>query len=262
MIVGNIPVDPLWWQKLFDEMYLITDARSVCNEEITRREVDFLEAHLQIDPAHSILDLCGGHGRHSLELARRGCRRTTVLDYSGCLVRLGSTKAAEQGLPVRFVRADARRTGLAAGRFDLVLVMANSFGYFPDDRDNLQILCEAHRVSRPGAVLLLDLLDSGYVVDQFQPASVHHATEDITVRRERELADNMIRVRETVVSRERGLLREGTYCERLYKEDEIVRLLGQAGFDRVRVLKDFSSHANPDDYGFMTQRVIVTAVKA
>ncbi len=259
--MGAIPVDPLWWQTLFDETYLITDARSVCNEELTRREVDFLEAHLQIDPSHCILDLCGGHGRHSLELARRGYRHTTVLDYSGCLVRLGSTKAEEQGLPVRFVQADARRTGLAARQFDLVLVMANSFGYFPDDRDNLQILCEAHRVCRPGGILLLDLLDSGYVVGQFQPSSVHQATDDITVRRERELADNMIRVRETVVSREKGLLREGTYCERLYKEDEFVGLLEQAGFDRIRLLKDFSSHPNPGDYGFMTQRVVVTAVK-
>jgi len=260
--VGAIPVDPLWWQTLFDEIYLITDARSVCNDELTRREVDFLEGHLRLGKSNRILDLCGGHGRHSLELARRGYGAVTVLDYSGYLVHLGRTRAAEQGLPVRFVQADARRTGLGGGQFDFVLVMANSFGYFPDDTDNLQILCEAHRLCRPGGRLLLDLLNSAYVVERFRPTSEHQATEDITVLRERELSENLIRVRERVVSGEKGLLREGTYCERLFKEEELVELLRQAGFDEVAFLNDFTSHENPGDYGFMTQRVVVTAVRA
>jgi len=259
--VGAIPVDPLWWQTLFDDMYLITDARSVCNEELTRREVDFLEDHLQIGNSDRILDLCGGHGRHSLELARRGYGSLTVLDYSAYLVRLGRAKAAEQGLPVRFVQADARKSGLTGEQFDFVLVMANSFGYFPEDEDNLEILCEAHRLCRPEGRLLLDLLDPAYVVDHFRPSSVHQATEDITVHRERELSEKLIRVREKVVSKERGLLREGTYCERLFKQGELENLLRQAGFDSVGFLNDFASHTNPGDYGFMTQRVVVTAVR-
>jgi D-alanine-D-alanine ligase len=259
--MGTIPVDPLWWQTLFDEVYLVTDARSVCNEDLTRREVDFLEAHLKIGKKDSILDLCGGHGRHSLELARRGYGSATVLDYSGYLVRLGKTRAAEQGLPVRFVRGDARRAGLAGGRFGFVLIMANSFGYFPDDEDNLEILREARRLCRPGGVLLLDLMDSSYVVEHFRPFSKHEANEDVTVRREREMDGNLIRVRETVVCRKRGLIREGGYCERLFREEEIVGLLRQAGFDRIDLRTDFSSHEGPGDYGFMTRRVIVTALR-
>jgi D-alanine-D-alanine ligase len=259
--MGSIPVDPLWWQRLFDEVYLITDARSVCNEELTLREVDFLEALLGIRRQDRILDLCGGHGRHSLELARRGYGSATVLDYSAYLLNLGRARAAEEGLPVSFVRADARSTGLAGGRFDFVLVMANSFGYFPDDRDNLQILCEAFRLCRRGGMLLLDLLDPSYVIERFRPCSEHRATEDITVRREREIADNLIRVRERVVSRSRGLLREGTYCERLFQEDELAGLLTQAGFEVIRFKTGFASHTSPGDYGFMTRRVIVTAVR-
>jgi len=82
------------------------------------------------------------------------------------------------------------------------------------------------------------------------------------VNRERELSENLIRVRETVVSGARGLLREGTYCEQLYKEDEVEGLLKQAGFGQIDFKTDFSSHQSPGDYGFMTQRVIVTAVRA
>ena len=37
-----IVVDPDWWKKLFDEVYLITDARSVCDKVLTCREVDVI----------------------------------------------------------------------------------------------------------------------------------------------------------------------------------------------------------------------------
>jgi len=146
-------------------------------------------------------------------------------------------------------------------QFDFVLVLADSFGHFPDDRDNLQTLCEAYRLCRSGGTLLLDLLDSGYVKERFLPSSVHQATEDITVNRERELTENLTRVRETVVSRARGLLRQGAYCERIYREDEVVGLLEQAGFGQIAFKTGFSSQESPGDYGFMTQRVIVTAVR-
>ena len=38
-----VDVDPDWWKTLFDETYLITAARTVCDEKLTRREVDFLQ---------------------------------------------------------------------------------------------------------------------------------------------------------------------------------------------------------------------------
>ena len=62
----TIEVNPDWWKSLFDEVYLKTDARSVCDGEITRREIDVVLDLLPIEPHHRILDLCGGHGRHSL----------------------------------------------------------------------------------------------------------------------------------------------------------------------------------------------------
>ena len=38
----SIDVDPEWWKTMFDEVYLITDARSVCDETLTGREVDVI----------------------------------------------------------------------------------------------------------------------------------------------------------------------------------------------------------------------------
>ena len=82
----TIKVDPDWWKKIFDDIYLVTDARSVCDEEITQREVDVICKIIPIEPEQKILDLCGGHGRHSIELYSRGYRNCTLLDYSKTLL--------------------------------------------------------------------------------------------------------------------------------------------------------------------------------
>ena len=84
----SIQVDPAWWKTLFDEVYLLTDARSVCDPQITRREVDLICRLLPIEDGQSILDLCGGHGRHTLELCRRGFTSCTLLDFSQPLINI------------------------------------------------------------------------------------------------------------------------------------------------------------------------------
>jgi D-alanine-D-alanine ligase len=254
-----LQVEPNWWQTLFDDTYLLTDSRSVCDDDLTCREVDFLVSHLRLEKSERILDLCGGHGRHSLELARRGYRFLTVLDYSGFLLRHGKRRAEQEALPVHFVRSDARRVGCAGGRFDCVLMLANSFGYFMDDRENLRVLREARRLCGHGGRLLLDLLEREHVVRRFRSFSCHRASEEVAVTRERERDEKSIRVRETVIAGNGRIVRENTYCERLYTEQDLDSLLRESGFSHVRLQKNFTSHARAGDYGFMNSRVIVTA---
>ena len=113
----NIVVNPDWWKSLFDEVYLLTDARSVCDREVTRREVDVVCELLPLQPEDRILDLCGGHGRHSIDLAARGYRNCTVLDYSQTLLEYGRKTAKTMAQPVAFIQGDATATGSAGRAF-------------------------------------------------------------------------------------------------------------------------------------------------
>lgn len=73
-------VEPDWWSRIFNSLYLKTDADVVDDINITREEVDLFSRVLNLSPDDHILDLCCGHGRHSLELARRGFRNVEGLD--------------------------------------------------------------------------------------------------------------------------------------------------------------------------------------
>ncbi|MCP4364026.1 MAG: methyltransferase domain-containing protein [Planctomycetes bacterium] len=254
-------ISPNWWKTLFDEVYLVTDARSVCDEELTLREIGLLETYLKPGRNDRILDLCGGEGRHSLEMARRGYEKLIVLDYSDFLVRRGKDKAVEMGHNVHFLRSDARQPGLKAGKFRYVILMANSFGYCLSDEENERMLHEVWRLLEAGGEMLLDLCDPDYVSKNFRPFSRHEASEDVVVIRERELDRNRIMTRESVLSKARGLIREGTYCETIYTEGRINKLLAKAGFEEVQVRRNFSSHQHAGDYGFMTDRMIVIGSK-
>jgi D-alanine-D-alanine ligase len=254
-----IKVNPDWWKTLFDETYLITDARSVCDEELTCREVDFLEHVLTPERSSPILDLCGGHGRHSLELSRRDFKDVTVLDYSGFLIGHGRERAQGEGLNTKFVQGDARDTGLPDQRFRFIIIMANSFGYFIDEGEDQRILGEAFRLLMPKGVLLLDLPNREYVVNNFSPRSWHEANEEIVVCRYRTRERDMIFCREMVISKRTGLIRDGNYCSRLYSSGKISGLLRSAGFSSIDIHKGFVSHRKKDDYGTMTNRMIVIA---
>jgi D-alanine-D-alanine ligase len=254
-------VDPDWWKTLFDETYLLTDARSVCDDRVTCREVDFLVEALNLEKPWPLLDLCGGQGRHALELSRRGFQDVTVLDYSPVLIDLGRESARKEGLNTLFVRDDARDTGLPSEKFRAIIVMASSLGYFVDEDQNEKILREAFRLLTSRGLLLLDLPNREYVLDNFTPQSWHEADKDVVVCRQRRLDNDIIYSREMVISKMKGLIREATYCTRLYSPEKIKKILASAGFDSVTIQKDFVGNEREWDLGLVTNRIIVIAEK-
>ncbi len=256
-----IKVDPDWWKTLFDEFYLKTDARSVCNQEISIREVDLICSLLSPEPGHRILDMCGGQGRHSLELWERGYTDCTVVDYSHHLVDLGKRTAGDRNCGIQFMQGDARDTGLPSTSFDNVLILGNSLGYLPDDDDDGKILAEAYRLLRPGSAILVDVADGNKVLNELNPNAWHEVDEDLVVCRYRELNGSRIKAREMIFSRSKGLVRDRSYAIRVYRPHELEDLVAEAGFVDVELYRDFSPHGEEGDYGFMNKRVIVTAKK-
>jgi len=251
-------VDPDWWKKIFDEVYLLTDARSINDQRLTRIEVDLIEGFLGVARSEPILDLCGGHGRHALELDRRGYTHITTLDYSAYLLAHGKQQAASN---VSFVRADARNLPFEENTYRAIVILACSFGYFPDDSENLVILQEAHRVLTPGGKLVLDVCNAEKALESMAEKSWHEADQDVVVLRKRKLRQGGIAVRELVISKRKGLIRESNYFEKLYSAPQLESLLGSAGFGSIKIYCGLEKLNKDQDLGFMSCRMIATACK-
>ena len=254
-------VDENWWMSIFDDVYLQTDARSVCDNQLTCEEANFLQFGLKISQHWQILDLCGGQGRHALEFSRRGFNHITVFDYSDYLLAKGKKKAAKDNLPVFFVRGDARQIGLEDCRFDFVMLMGSSFGYFIKEDENKKILMESFRLLKSRGTILLDLPDKNHVIKNFKPSAFHQTKNQLKVIRDRKLDQDVIYCRERVIDSSGSCIRDNVYCTRLYSRGSIKNLLQEVGFDSVRFISDFMCREQSGDYGCMTHRMIVLADK-
>ena len=129
-----------------------------------------------------------------------------------------------------------------------------------DDDDDLggisKIIKEAYRILRPGGWLLVDVTDGSVVKNSYSPNSWHEIGEETVVCRHRELRGNMIKARELVIDKQKGLIRDQTYAIRLFDSESLDVLLYQSGFSKVKIHTNFSPHSSDGDYGFMNYRMI------
>jgi len=257
----TLSVDPDWWKTLFDEIYLVTDARTVRDESLTRREVDVFCDLVPMGPEKRVLDLCGGQGRHALELTRRGGGLCTVLDYAPVLLAEGNRNADQQHLSITFVQGDARQTPLAGAAFDIVLILGNSLGYSPEEDADLNILRESQRLLAPGGWLLLDVTDGSAVRQNLAPNAWHEIRDDVVVCRQRELESNRVCARELVLSKTSGIIRDKTYSIQIYDPQGLEALVARAGFVDIQINAHHAVLNTREDRGCMNHRLIVVARK-
>lgn len=99
-----------------------------------------------------VLDCPCGQGRHSALLAEAGYN-VDGLDYSAELLALAKERGTGRNL--RYTRGDMRKLPARwAGRFDVVLNLFTSFGFFALPSDDQHVIHEFARVLKPGGMLV------------------------------------------------------------------------------------------------------------
>ncbi len=151
----DIPSD--WYDGYFEEEWLDEIALHI-PEERTRKEVDFLLERLELEPGARVLDVACGHGRHSLELARRGFDVTGV-DLSTRSIALAREAAEREGLGATFVERDARELDFD-GEFDAAInLFTSAIGYFDEEAENQRVVDGVARALRRGGSFLVDTIN-------------------------------------------------------------------------------------------------------
>lgn len=99
-----------------------------------------------------MLDCPCGQGRHAHLLAEAGFD-VDALDYSEELLAIARKRG--EGRTLRYTRGDMRKLPARwTGRFDAVVNLFTSFGFFLDPADDARVIREFARVLKPGAVLV------------------------------------------------------------------------------------------------------------
>ena len=171
-----------WWQSYFDERYL-SEYSPLFSLEEDRREVARLLELLALPVGARVLDVPCGQGRHSHLLAEAGFD-TTGLDYSNHLLKRARERGTGPGL--RYVKGDMRRLPSRwSGRFDAVVNLFTSFGFFRDPADDLSTIAEFARVLRPGGILIWHGASRDGVMSGFLDRDWWRASDGTMVAHER-----------------------------------------------------------------------------
>lgn len=152
-----------WWKELFDQKYLDTYISRLTPER-TAQEVDFVVKAARLQTEDKILDLACGHGRHSIELAKRGFQMVG-LDYSELFIDKAREDAKQAGVEVEFVKGDMKNLPYDEN-FDVVLMLFTAFGYF-NDEENKQTLHEIAKSLKVGGRFLIDVISGEAVINRF-----------------------------------------------------------------------------------------------
>jgi len=110
--------DAHWYQTFFDEHWLTISSQTHSPEK-SAAEVEFLVDELGLQAGQTVLDLPCGHGRHSIEFARRGLRVVGV-DLNEEPLERAYWAAREAGVKVDLRRVDMP-TFLYASREDHIV---------------------------------------------------------------------------------------------------------------------------------------------
>ena len=107
---------------------------------------------LELPSGARVLDCPCGQGRHAHLLAEAGFD-VDGLDYSNDLLAIARERGT--GARLRYTRGDMRKLPARwTSRFDAVVNLFTSFGFFDTPRDDLRVLAEFARVLKPGGVLV------------------------------------------------------------------------------------------------------------
>ncbi len=233
-----------------DYLYFYRDSLTV---ERTKRELDFLVEKLKLNKPMKILDLACGHGRHSNPLAELG-HCVTGADITSGFLDIARNEAEKKGLSVDYIKKDMREITFE-NRFDRVLLLFTSFGYF-EDEDNLSVLRNVERALKSGGLFCFDTFNRDEFHKNFLPFHVVEKGDDQLIDRITfDSSSNRLYNRRIVIRD--GKRKEKPFFIRLYNPTEIKKLLRKAGLELFNIY----SHWDGSPFETDSMRMIIIARK-
>lgn len=219
-----------WFEQWFGEAYLRLYPHR--DDEDAAQLAGLIDSRVPVRD-RDVLDLACGPGRHVAQLQARGAR---VVGFDLSMPLLSRARHREGNDAARFVRGDMRRLPFRSARFDLVVNLFTSFGFFSSDAQHQLVVDGAARTLRPGGALVIDYLNARWVSRTLVPLEEQQVGEQrVTI--ERQLIDG-----DRFVMKQFHLESDGrSFVERvrLYSPEDLAAMISQAG---LRVVDRFGSY--------------------
>ena len=241
-----------WYKDWFNsENYL----RVYSHRDQTEAErlVALIAKSLKLKTNSSVLDMACGAGRHAITFATQGFKVTAV-DLSQRLISEAKKSAEQAGAEIDFVLSDILEFETNK-RFDLVVNLFTSIGYFENDEENYAVIKKAYKLLNQGGCFVLDYFNKDFLLKNLIPTTVF-SEDGMRITQNRSIEGTRIVKKITIENN--GASEEFYESVRLYSYEEILTFLNNAGFTTEKQYGDYYGN----NYESKTSpRLIIFAMK-
>jgi 2-polyprenyl-3-methyl-5-hydroxy-6-metoxy-1,4-benzoquinol methylase len=204
------------------------------NENDAEKHIKLIFDNVKVFPGFNVLDMACGAGRHAILLAKKGLSVTAV-DLSENLLSIAKRTAEKENLNIHFIQSDIRDFKTTV-RFDLILNLFTSFGYFETDEENISVLKKAYDLLEVDGYFVIDFFNSYFLQQNLVEFSEENINEAV-IHQFRKIKND--RITKKIVITKDGEINTFEESVRMFKKDELVNALTKIGFDIYKTFGDF-----------------------
>jgi len=209
--------------------------------------IEFILNKISIPENALVLDAACGAGRHSKIFLEKNYK-VFGFDLSKTLLKIADKSLDKNS---NFICADLRRICFKQ-KFDLIVNLFTSFGYFEEDSENLQFIKSAYKMLKDTGYYVFDYLNPVYVENNLVPFS-KSIKKNREIIEERKIIDG--RVEKQITIKSNSGTRKYKESVKLYSYTEIEIMFSKIGFNILKSFGDYSG--NEFDEGKSNRMLII-----
>jgi SAM-dependent methyltransferase len=241
-----------WFEEWFNSKEYL-DVYQHRNESDAKLLFELIIANTEIPLQGKVLDLACGPGRHSILFARKGYN-VTGIDLSENLLKVAEASSRKEKLGIKFIRADLRHIELE-DKFDLVINLFTSFGYFKGDEENFSIFKSASNFLKPCGYFVFDFLNSQFLETHLVRESKEVRYHENIIQKRRIEGDRVIK---DIIIQHNGVTKTFYESVKMYKRKELEKAIKENG---LAIKKTFGDFIGSDFIEETSPRIIIIAQK-
>ncbi|MCX7611293.1 MAG: class I SAM-dependent methyltransferase [Ignavibacterium sp.] len=221
----------------FDEWFNTNEYLEVYkhrNEIDAERHINFILSKVDLKPKSKVLDMACGAGRHSILLAKKGYELTGI-DLSENLLSEARRIAESEKLNIKFVKADIRNF-YTDEKFDLVLNLFTSFGYFEKDEENFLIIKKAYDFLECSGIFILDFFNKEFLLKNLIPLSKEKNNGKTIIQKRFVRSGRIEKIIEIIKDDSKKTFYESV---KLYSPEQLKNRLVEYGFKILNIYGNF-----------------------
>ncbi len=258
-----------WWEEeygFFGEFYIKGDnSREGHLSEVpyslrerTLRETMGIINLLDLVGNERILDVPCGYGRHSIELSKRGFI-IVGSDLNSVHLNRAVKEAENQNLQIIFRKENMLELNYK-NKFDAVINMFYSFGFFETDEENMLVLKNFYRALKFGGKFLMhtDVNIQRTITGKYKEHELRNllSGDKLRITDHFNFSTKRIGGKWTITESDKQTVQKN-YSVRVYEKDEFVKMCLEVGFRKCEAYSSWKGEPYSED----SEEIMFVAIK-